>query len=96
MLAADRSGGPSRYWLMCRTLAGGKPLNQVDDAALYAPIFSLYNKSPMSSSGSSSASEIVSKASQVGPKTAQICVGPLLKERTGYLQWSKMMPEKVW
>jgi len=22
------------HWLMCRTLAGGKPLNHVDDAAL--------------------------------------------------------------
>ncbi len=42
-------------------------------------MFSLYTKSPSSSSGSCSASEIVSRASQVGPKTALDLRGPLFE-----------------
>ena len=41
----------------------------------------------------SPAMETTSSASQVGPNTEQICVGPFLNAFTGYLQWSKMMPE---
>ena len=45
-------------------------------------MFSLYTKSPSSRSGKASASETVSSASQVGPKTEQICVGPLWNDLT--------------
>ena len=38
---------------------------------------------------------IVSRASQVGPKTEQICVGPFLKLFIGYWPWSKITPLKV-
>ena len=71
------------YSLMCATVAGGNPLNHVDYAWLYAPMFSLYTRSPISRSGSSSDSPIVSSASHVGPNTAHSCVGPFLNAFTG-------------
>src|SRR5262249_9486616 len=43
-------------------------------------------------SGSCSARLMVSRASQVGPKTEQSCVGPSRKLFRWYWQWSKITP----
>ena len=66
--------------------------NKVLLAAEYAPMLGEYTRSPRSMSGKSSARLMVSRASQVGPNTEQICVGPFLKLCSGYWQWSKITP----